>query len=120
MIELFDMPPSLLKQKISEDIIMIDVRRKDEWKATGIIENVKLLTFFDDFGNHDVSSWLREFQKSVTSKDQEFVLICAHANRTRTIGEYLIMNQGYTNASHLQGGMALWKSLEEKTLEFKS
>lgn len=120
MIELNDMPPSILKQKITENIVMIDVRRPNEWKSTGVIENAKLITFFDDSGNYDLSSWLREFEKNILSKEQEVVLICAHANRTRTIGEYLIMNLGYTKVSHLEGGMALWKSLNEKVIEFKS
>ncbi len=103
----------LIKQK--ENIIMFDVRRQDEWETTGIIKGAIPLTFFDMFGNHDVVSWLHEFQKHITSKEQEFILICAHANRTQTIGNYLI-NSGYKNVNHLAGGMALWEEEGRETV----
>lgn len=51
---------------------------------------------------------MQKFEKLVTSKDQQFILICAHANRTRVIGDFLIQNHEYTNVTHLKGGMALW------------
>lgn len=105
---LIDLPPSEVEKLIDKDIVMIDVRRDEEWAYTGVIKNAYKMTFFDMFGNADVQGWMHEFQKLVTSKDQQFVLICAHANRTRTIGEYLVQNHGYTNVCHLAGGMALW------------
>ncbi len=108
MIELKDLPPKEVEALIDEKIVMIDVRRPEEWEHTGVIKNAYKMTFFDMFGNVDVLAWMQEFEKLVTSKDQLFVLICAHANRTRTIGNYLIQNHGYTNVAHLAGGMALW------------
>ena len=111
MSTLIDLPPKKLEELIDSDTVLIDVRREDEWQYTGVIKNSHKMTFFDMFGNADVQGWMRDFEKLVTSKDQSFVLICAHANRTRTIGNYLIQNHGYTNVSHLSGGMALW--LEE-------
>lgn len=108
MVELIDMPPKEVEELISENIVMIDVRREEEWAYTGVLKNAYKMTFFDMFGNADVPTWMKEFEKLVTSKDQQFVLICAHANRTRTIGNFLIQNHGYTNVAHLAGGMALW------------
>ncbi|PLY06424.1 MAG: rhodanese-like domain-containing protein [Arcobacter sp.] len=105
---LIDLAPKDVEKLIDENIVMIDVRREEEWSYTGVIKNAHKMTFFDMFGNCDVPTWLKEFQKLVTSKEQQFVLICAHANRTRTIGDFLIQNHGYTNVSHLEGGMALW------------
>ena len=105
---LIDLPPKEVEELIKKGVVMIDVRREEEWAHTGVIKNAYKLTFFDMFGNADVPTWLNEFQKLVTSKDQQFVLICAHANRTRTIGNFLIQNHGYTNVAHLSGGMAFW------------
>ena len=104
---LAELQPKIVEKMIDDNIIMIDVRRPDEWERTGIIKNSHLMTFFDEYGNHNISKWIRDFEKLVTSKEQTFVLICAHANRTRTIGNYLI-DQGYKNTAHLYGGMALW------------
>lgn len=105
---LIDLPAEKVQKMIDDNIVMIDVRREDEWNYTGIVKNAYKMTFFDMFGNVDVPSWMKEFEKIVTSKDQTFVLICAHANRTRTIGNYLIQQHGYKNVTHLEGGMAAW------------
>ncbi len=108
---LINLSPNEVEKLIDKNIIMIDVRREEEWTYTGVIKNSYKLTFFDIFGNVDIQTWMQKFQKLVKTKEQQFILICAHANRTRTIGNYLIQNQGYKNVCHLSGGIALW--LEE-------
>ncbi|QKF83273.1 rhodanese-like domain-containing protein [Halarcobacter ebronensis] len=112
MNRLTDLPPKSVEFMIKDGVAMIDIRRPDEWENTGVIKNAHKLTFFDSFGNHDIPTWLRNFEKIVTSKEEPFVLICAHANRTRVVGEFLIQQHGYKNVAHLAGGMALW--LEER------
>ena len=107
MNKLVDLQPRIVEKMIEDNIVMIDVRRVDEFKRTGVIKNAHLLTFFDEYGEYDIEKWMGEFEKLVTSKEQTFVLICAHANRTRTIGNFLI-EQEYKNTAHLYGGMALW------------
>lgn len=112
MNKLIDLAPKSVQYMIDDNVVMIDVRRADEFKTTGVIKNAHKMTFFDEYGNHDTQNWMYKFEKLVQSKDQLFVLICAHANRTRMIGNFLIQEHGYTNVTHLEGGMALW--LEEK------
>ena len=82
-----------------------------------IIKNSITLTFFDDYGNYNIENWLNSFQKYVKSKDQKFVLVCAHANRTKSIGDFLI-DQGYTNVYHLYGGIAFWLNKNKETLAY--
>ncbi len=108
MSRVVDLSPSEVEKLINDDVVMIDVRREDEFKHTGIIKNSHKMTFFDMFGNCDVPTWLSKFEKLVESKDKLVVLICAHANRTRTIADFLIQNHGYTNIAHLEGGIANW------------
>lgn len=107
MNKLIDLIPRKVETMINDNIVMIDVRREEEFEATGIIKNAHKLTFFDQYGNYDLENWMKEFKKLVTTKDQVFILVCAHANRTRTIGEFLIEN-GYKHCAHLYGGMAQW------------
>jgi len=118
MDKLVDLQPKVVEKMIDDNIIMIDIRREEEWKRTGIIKNSHLLTFFDDFGNYDIEKWMNEFEKIVLDKNQTFVLICARANRTRSIGDFLI-SQGYKNSAHLFGGMVLWNQELRETLEYK-
>lgn len=107
MAQLADLQPSVVEEMIKENIVMIDIRRPEEFAATGVIKNAHKMTFFDMYGNYDIDKWMGEFQKLVTTKDQPIILICAHANRTRTVGNFLI-EQGYVNTAHLAGGMAAW------------
>ncbi|WP_198304874.1 rhodanese-like domain-containing protein [Arcobacter vandammei] len=118
MANLTEISPDDIEKLETENIIMIDVRREGEFIATGIIKNSIPLTFFDDFGNYDIEKWLNEFQKYVKAKDQKFILICAHANRTRMIGTFLL-SQGYTNVAHLEGGMAAWLDENRETVAYK-
>mgnify|MGYP003611268714 CR=1 FL=1 len=118
MNKLIDLAPRSVEKMISDNIVMIDVRREDEWKRTGVIKNVHLLTFFDDYGNYNIEKWMKEFKKLVISKEQTFILICAHANRTRNIGNFLI-DEGYENCSHLFGGMALWIQELREVIPYK-
>lgn len=119
MATLINLQPKEVEKLIDKNIVMIDVRREEEWRVTGVIKNAVLLTFFDSFGNYDIEKWMKEFEKLVTSKEQQFVLICARANRTKTIGDYLI-SQGYKNASHLFGGMSLWQQELREILPYKA
>ena len=114
---LAELQPKIVEKMIDDNIVMIDVRRPDEWDRTGVIKNAHLMTFFDEYGNHNIEKWMQEFEKLVTSKKQTFVLICAHANRTRTIGNFLI-EQGYENTAHLFGGMALWQQELRETIKY--
>jgi len=88
-----------------EGIKVIDIRTKMEWKMTGIIKGSVMLTFFDERGAYDMESWLKEFETVVKNKDEKFILICAHANRTKVVGNFLRDKLGYKNALELCGGI---------------
>jgi len=100
---------------INKDII-IDIRREGEFLQTGIIKNSIKLTFFNDEGEYDLLSWLKEFKKHVKSTQDSFVLVCAHAHRTFDVGNYLLNELKYEKASHLEGGIALWLNLKKDTI----
>jgi len=94
-----------VQQEIKKGTVLIDIRREDEWDKYGIIEGSYKLTFFDGYGNYDINAWMEEFVKIVKSKDQKFILVCAHANRTKTVGGFLSSQLSYTNVYELDGGI---------------
>lgn len=94
-----------LKQEIKNGTILIDIRREDEWNKYGVIEGSHKLTFFDDYGKYDINNWMEQFIKIVKTKDQKFILICAHANRTKSVGNFLSSQLRYTNVYELDGGI---------------
>ena len=89
----------------NKSAIFIDIRRVDEFKQYGIIENSHKLTFFDNRGEYDIDKWMTKFIKIVKNKEQPFVLICAHANRTKVVGNFLNTQVGYKNVYDLEGGI---------------
>lgn len=114
--KLKNVSPSDIEPFILDNTPIIDIRREDEFSATGIIENAHKLTFFDGFGHYDLEKWLTDFQEIVKNKKDKFILVCAHANRTKTVGDYLAQKLEYENAYHLEGGMALWLTQGKKVV----
>ena len=53
MNNLVDLQPRIVEKMIDDNVVMIDVRRVDEWQRTGVIKNAYLMTFFDEYGQHD-------------------------------------------------------------------
>lgn len=94
-----------VQYEINDGTVVIDIRRKDEWDYYGIIEGSYLLTFFDEIGDYNIEKWMEEFSKIVKDKEQKFILVCAHANRTKTVGQFLVKELGYKNAFELHGGI---------------
>jgi len=94
-----------VQAEITKGAILIDIRREDEWKKYGLIEGSHRLTFFDKNGKYDVDNWMKQFTKIVKSKEQKFILICAYANRTKTVGAFLSIKLGYQNVYELDHGI---------------
>ena len=94
-----------VQTEIKNGTVLIDIRREDEWNKYGIIEGSHKLTFFDGYGNYDINKWIEEFIRIVKNKDQKFILVCAHANRTKTVGGFLSSQLSYKNVYELDGGI---------------
>jgi rhodanese-related sulfurtransferase len=107
------------QELINKNVAVFDIRRETEFEDTGIIENTIPLTFFDSMGNHNIAKWLGEFEKVVTSKDQPVILVCAHANRTKIVGNYLSKQMNYSEVYDLEGGITSWLSRGLETVKHK-
>lgn len=86
---------------------VIDIRRDEEWEATGIIPGSRLLTFFDEYRRYDLEAWLAAFDL-VAGRERPFVLVCRNSVRTRWLGRYLDGALGWPAVHHLLGGVRLW------------
>lgn len=98
-----------LKALIDQGVPVIDIRREDEWKATGVIEGSHLMTFFDAQGRYDVQAWLGELS-GVATKDEPFVLICARGVRTNSVANLLDDKLGYSQVHNVRKGIKKWLS----------
>ena len=59
----------------SEDTLLVDIRRPDEWKQTGVIEGALLVTYTDP------QSFLQAVQPHL-HEGQKLALVCRSGNRT--------------------------------------
>ena len=96
-----------LKQLMDKNVPIIDIRRVDEWKKTGIVEGSHKLTFFDARGKYDMDKWLAELDK-IAKKDQPFILICRTGNRTGQVSNFLDKKLGYQKVYNVKDGIKKW------------
>jgi len=94
-----------VKTEIKNGTTIIDIRREDEWNKYGTIKGSHKLTFFDEKGKYDINQWMEQFTKLVKNKEQKFILVCAHANRTKVVGKFLTKQLRYKNVFELDGGI---------------
>lgn len=88
-----------------EGVPVIDIRRPDEWEEYGMIEGSHPITFFDTVGHYDLNRFIDAFSEVVTTEEQPFILVCAHASRTKTVAELMGLKLGYKNIYELDGGI---------------
>ena len=108
---MFDLGPFIslsaedFNDKVKQGYKIIDIRRPDEWQYYGVIEGSHKITFFDEEGGYDINSFLEAFTKVVQDKEQAFILVCAHARRTKAVAEFLALQLNYKNVYELDGGI---------------
>ena len=96
-----------LKSLLQKKIPLIDIRRKDEWKSTGIVENSILMTFFDKNGKANTNEWLKELNK-IAKKNDPVILICRTGRRTGIISKFLSEKVGYSLIYDVTDGITDW------------
>ena len=96
-----------LKSLLQKKIPLIDIRRKDEWKSTGVVENSILMTFFDKNGKANTNEWLKELNK-IAKKNDPVILICRTGRRTGIISKFLSEKVGYRLIYDVTDGITDW------------
>jgi len=87
----------------NKDIKIIDIRTPAEWKETGIVKGSYTIMFFDEQGNFNLESFLRQLNMAV-KKGEQFALICRVGSRTGMVTEFLSEKLGY-KVINLKGGI---------------
>mgnify|MGYP001293563062 CR=1 FL=1 len=100
-------PEELLKAQ-REGVIVIDIRRAEEWSQTGVIEGAKTITAFTKNGGLH-PDFQQEFMRTVPSPRTPILLYCRTGNRTNILGMALVEQMGFSKVSHLTEGIVGWK-----------
>ncbi len=88
---------------VEKNMKIIDIRTPAEWKETGIVKGSYTITFFDEKGNFNVETFLKQLDM-VVKKDEAFALICRVGSRTSIVSEFLSERLGY-KVTNLKGGI---------------
>ncbi len=77
-----------LQALLEQGVAMVDIRRPEEWRTTGVVAGSHLLTFFDEEGHSDPAAWLEQLRPLV-KPGEPLILICRTGYRTGLICELL-------------------------------
>ncbi len=100
-----------------EGVAVIDIRTPQEWKDTGIIEGAKKITFFSERGQPLIADWFFEVGHFIKDKKTPFIIYCAHASRSKALGEGL-ESMGFEHVYELKGGIENgWMKAGKKTVK---
>jgi len=101
----------------AKGVPVIDIRTPGEWKETGIIKDAHKMMFFTPNGQPDLASWFFELGHLVKDKKEPIIIYCAHANRTKSLGEGLTQ-MGFENVYELKDGIENgWIKAGKKTVK---
>jgi len=95
-----------LRNLLKRGVKIVDLRRPDEWKKTGIIEGSKVITAFEGAGNF-IRKFPKQFQE-FAGPEEEIILICRRGNRTSIIANMLVEQGGYTRVYNVTDGIVKW------------
>ena len=105
-----------LERLRAEGVPVIDVRRADEWRETGVIDGSHLLTFFDKKGRYDLDTWLPALA-AIAESGQPVVLICRSGKRSGRVARLLDEQFGYRHVYTARDGIVGWIENGRSTVE---
>ena len=95
-----------LQELLDQGILLVDIRRKEEWQQTGIVKGSKTITFFDKTGRIN-NDFVPQFT-AIAKPDQPIMLICRTGNRTQAVSTALVQQLGYKNVMNVTNGIVGW------------
>ena len=107
-ITLGEMSPQEFIEAQENGGVVIDIRREEEWKETGIIKGSQTITAFTKDGKIH-PDFPKNFFDLIDDVDVPILLYCRTGNRTGILGKALIDQAGQTNVGHLSDGIVGWK-----------
>lgn len=86
---------------------LVDIRREEEWRLTGVVAGSLLLTFFAADGSSQPTRWLEQLNREVPL-EQPLAVICRTGYRTTFICDFLITSTPRQEVYNLTDGIFGW------------
>ena len=117
--EIVTINSSQISALMKENVPLIDVRREEEWKETGVLKGSHKITAFTKDGKIH-PEFPKKFFDLITDIDTPILLYCRTGNRTGVLGKALIDQIGQTNVNDLSDGIVGWKKQGLPVVEYKT
>ncbi|WP_223291971.1 rhodanese-like domain-containing protein [Defluviicoccus vanus] len=92
-------------QLVAAGMPLIDVRRADEWQATGVVAHSHLITAFN---SEPVDAGLSRPHQGRGQAGEPVVIICRSGNRSSQVARLLTEQAGFTHVYNVAGGIIQW------------
>ena len=113
--EIIEVNNDKIKELTLSGIPIIDIRTKNEWNTTGVIQNSNLITFFDNNGKYNLSKWLAQI-KLINPDSKSIILICRSGRRSHLVAK--MINQNFDSPIYdATGGMNSWVKSKLKVIK---
>ncbi len=106
-----------VQELLDKGVALIDIRREEEWKQTGVIKGSKPITFFDRTGRIN-PNFVPEFT-AVTDPEKPVMLICRTGNRTVVASKAIAQQLGYKNVLNVTHGITGWLSEKRPVVKYQ-
>ena len=104
----YDLSSSEVMAQQSNGVVIVDIRRHEEWTDTGIINGAKTITAFTKAGSLHPDFQVK-FASLVPNPDTPFILYYRSGRRTGILRDALESSMGFTKAMHFSDGILGWK-----------
>lgn len=95
-----------LKSLLDSGVVLVDIRRVEEWVETGVVEGSHTMTLFAKDGR-PMPDFIPKLEK-LASLDTPIIVICRTGNRTRAASEALTQQIGYKQVYNVTLGITDW------------
>ena len=95
-----------LKALLAKGTTLVDIRRPDEWKQTGVIKGAHKITLFSGRGRIE-PDFQQKFE-AVTKPDRPVILICRTGSRTAVASKLISQQLGYQHIYNVKRGITDW------------
>ena len=106
-----------LKSLLDNNAVLVDIRREEEWKQTGVIFGSMLSTFFNKDGTANINVFLSDLRENV-SAEQTILLICRTGRRTKVATKFMLSNTEFKEVFSVIGGITEWKKQGFRTVSY--
>ena len=98
---------------------LVDIRREEEWRLTGVVEGSILLTFFAADGSSQPTQWLEQLNQLVPL-EQPLAVICRTGYRTTFICDFLLESTSRQEIYNFTAGIFGWLAAGLPVVEVES